>query len=181
MSLTAAWPALLLYSMATLDSFLVGFRVAAGRNLAIKKRAYFLAAMRRSFWLGQALLALSALVATLVLQLTPDPGETWRHFLIAAQNLLWAYAPYSVLVLVALGFYLIPKHDSRAIATVVILGPFTLLRPYVFLFGLAICWWQTREVVPCMIASFGVALQLGLEPVLEMRRKRRKSGDSVRA
>ena len=181
MNLTAAWPALLLYAMATLDSFLVGFRVAAGRNLALRKRTYLLSSMRSSFWLGQALLALSALVRTLVLQLSPARGETWRLFLVAAQNLLWAYVPYSVLVILALAFYLIPKHDSRAIATVVILGPFTLLRPYVFVFGLAICWWQTREVVPCLIASFGVLLQLGLEPVLELRRKRQKRDDGARA
>lgn len=174
MNLASAWPAILLYAMATLDSGLVGFRVAAGRNLAIRKRAYYLQAMRRSFWAGQALLGVSALVAFATLGLSADADSTWRDFLIAARNLLWAYAPYSVLVLLALAFYLIPKHDSRAIATVVILGPFTLLRPYVFLIGLAICCWRTGAVVPCLIASLGVALQLSLEPALEWRRSAEK-------
>lgn len=174
MNLGSAWPAILLYAMATLDSGLVGFRVAAGRNLAIRKRTYYLQAMGRSFWAGQALLGVSALVAFATLGLSADVEASWRVFLIAARNLLWAYAPYSVLVLLALAFYLIPKHDSRAIATVVILGPFTLLRPYVFLIGLAVCWWQTRAVVPCLIASFGVALQLSLEPALEWRRRLQK-------
>ncbi len=172
MNLIEAWPAILLYGMATLDSGLVGFRVAAGRSLAIRKRPYYLRAMGRSFIAGQALLALSAAMAGLALSLSAEPTASWELFLIAARNLLYAYAPYSVLVLLALAFYLIPKHDSRAIATVVILGPFTLLRPYVFLLGLAVCWLETRTPLPCLIASFGVALQLMLEPALERARSR---------
>ncbi|MCA9630558.1 MAG: hypothetical protein KC766_22965 [Myxococcales bacterium] len=171
MNLVDAWPAALLYAMATLDSGLVGFRVAAGRRLAIHKRGYYLRAMRQSFLLGQLVLAISASIAVLALSTVADTTAAWRLFLLAARNLLFAYAPYSLLVLLALAVYLIPKDDSRAIATVVILGPFTLLRPYVFLLGLGICWWQTRALLPCLIASFGVALQLALEPALERRRR----------
>jgi hypothetical protein len=86
--------------------------------------------------------------------------------------MLYVYAPYSVLVILALALYLIPKTDSRSLATVVVLGPFTMLRPYVFLLGLAACWLGSESISARLLATFGVALQLSLEPSLERRRAR---------
>lgn len=165
-----SYPAALLYLMATLDSALVGFRVASGRNLHIRKRQYFRQSIRQSFIAGQCLLLLSVGAVSAVLALAPEPEVLWHDFLDTARGMLLVYAPYSVLVVLALALYLIPKTDSRSLATVVVLGPFTMLRPYVFLLGLAACWFGGDSISPRLLASFGVALQLSLEPLLEWRR-----------
>lgn len=172
-----SYPAVLLYLMATLDSALVGFRVASGRNLHIRKRQYFRQSMRQSFIAGQCLLLLSVAVVLAALRLeggAPEGpgGAVWQEYLRAGGSMLFVYGPYSVLVVAALALYLIPKTDSRSLATVVVLGPFTMLRPYVFLAGLAVCWATSPSLSARVLATFGVGLQLCLEPALEWRRSR---------
>lgn len=123
-------PALLSF-FAILDAAFVGFRAAAGRDGRIDKRAYYARAMAHGTLAGVGLVVALGALTAVALVTAPDAARTYAELLvIGARMLLWIGA-YAGLVFVALGFYAVTSLDVRVLSTVAVLGPFTLLRPWI--------------------------------------------------
>lgn len=120
----------LLALLAVVDAAFAGFRAAAGRNARIFKRAYYARSMLRGALSGALLVALLGGLTLLLLATSADSAQRYAELLTAGTRMLWVFVPYAALVLGALLVYLFSNHDLRAFATVAILGPFTLLRPW---------------------------------------------------
>lgn len=125
----------LLTLLALVDAAFCGFRDAAGRNPRIEKRAYFLRAIRRGAVAGLAAVAALAALTFTVLWLAPDPADLWLDLLAAGRRLVLVHGAYATLVCAALLAYALPLHDVRVLAAVMILGPFTMMRPWVLAAG----------------------------------------------
>jgi hypothetical protein len=124
---------LLLAVLAFIDGTLCGFRAAAGRNPRIFTWTYYRAAMGRGAKLSAVTLAaFSAACAALVLL---GPEGTWPSMLETATVLVRVFGVFATLTLVALGLYLVGNFDFGVLATVLVLGPFTLLRPWTIVLG----------------------------------------------
>ncbi|MBK8259594.1 MAG: fatty acid desaturase [Polyangiaceae bacterium] len=121
----------LMVAFAVLDLAFAGFRAAAGRDGLIEKRAYYTRAMGEGAGLGLAFSAVMALVTWAVVRRAEDPGALFAELVATGSRMLLVFGGYAVLVLAALIVYTIAKHELRTLATVAILGPFTLIRPWV--------------------------------------------------
>jgi len=89
------------------------------------------------------------------------PHEQYADLVAVGERMLWLFVPYAGLVLGALSLYLVSNHDLRAFATVAILGPFTLLRPWIIAVGAAVGLYVTSQVSSwglTVIASSAVVL-----------------------
>lgn len=158
---------ILLAVLAVVDAAFAGFRAAAGRNAAVHKPDYFL----RATWMGAGvgLLAIALVCAWLGLTLVTatSPQVLFDAYIDAATRLVVAYAIYATIVVSALLAWTYPRAAQRALATVLVLGPFTLLRPYAIIAGAV---WAavgtTRwEVTGAVILA--AAVQLLVAPFLE--------------
>jgi hypothetical protein len=115
------------------DAILTGWRAAAGRDGRIDKRTYQRAALRRGAGAGAIVLASNgALVAALVAS-----GEPWATFDGAGAICVWVFGAFATLVLAAMAFWYSPIPETRLLATILVLGPLTLARPFVIAGGLA--------------------------------------------
>lgn len=127
--------AALLVAMAVLDAALCGFRDAAGRNPRIEKRAYYRRAILRGARAGAAAVVLLGALTGAALLASPDPGALYADLVAAGARMVVVYGAYATLVGVALLIYALPVPDLRILATVSILGPFTMMRPWVIAAG----------------------------------------------
>lgn len=129
-----------LVALAILDGAFAGFRAASGRDGRIGKTLYFARAM--AFGAAVSTLAVVALagLTALFVTIAPNPSGVWSQLLAMGERLLVVFLSAIALVLVALGFFVAAKHEVRTLATVAILGPFTLARPWIILGGTA---WAT--------------------------------------
>lgn len=152
--------------LALVDAAFAGFRDAAGRNPRIRKLGYFRRAVRRGLRAGAVSCAAVALVVVVLVGRAPAPADAYSRIAEAATLWLWPLGVYATLVLLALGVWLAAEPDLRALASVIILGPFTLIRPW---WIAASCLWvatatASAEAVIASIAA--AAAQLALEPAL---------------
>ena len=123
----------LLVALAILDGAFAGFRAASGRDGRIAKNRYFARAM--AFGAVASTLAVVALagLTALVVTVAPNPPGVWSELFAMGERLILVFLAAIALVLVALGFFVAAKHEVRTLATVAILGPFTLARPWIIL------------------------------------------------
>jgi hypothetical protein len=156
----------LLVALALVDAMFCGFRDAAGRRLHIDKRAYYRAAIRRGILAGiLAVLILGALAAALLMAAS-DPAALYATMTEAGRWMVWIYGAYAALVLVALLAYLVPDSDVSTLATVVILGPFTMLRPWVIWAGAAAAIAAAREPRTALLAALAATALSTLQRLL---------------
>lgn len=120
-----------LASIAVIDGVLAGFRAAAGRNGRIRKRGYYLIAMRRGLATGAAVLGCLALVLGVVLATAPDPPTRYASLTRAGATMLWVIGPFAVVVLVSLLGYAVLPWRAATFLMLLGLGPLTLVRPWV--------------------------------------------------
>jgi hypothetical protein len=123
-------PALLSF-LAVLDAAFVGFRSAAGRDGRIDKRLLYLRAVGHGALAGAGLVAALAALTAVVLATAPSAAATYADLLIIGERMLHVIGVYTLLVLVALALYASPNLDVRVLSTVAVLGPFTILRPWI--------------------------------------------------
>ena len=163
---------LLLWLLATVDSTLIGYRDAAGRNALIDKRAYFRRAMLRGAVAGQIAVAIVGLAAVGMLATTPQPVRLFETFEQAATRMLIVYVPYALILTITFFIRAIPSVDIRSITSVLVFGPFTLIRPLVVLAGAI--WGLLAAPTPRVGLLLGliVSLMLGMEYVLDRLRAR---------
>ena len=163
---------LLLWLLATVDSTFIGYRDAAGRNALIDKRAYFRRAMLRGAVAGQIAVAIVGLAAVGMLATTPQPVRLFETFEQAATRMLIVYVPYALILTITFFIRAIPSVDIRSITSVLVFGPFTLIRPLVVLAGAI--WGMLAAPTPRVGLLLGliVSLMLGMEYVLDRLRAR---------
>lgn len=129
--------ALAVVALALLDTTLAGFRCAAGRDGRIQKRAYYLAAMRRGLESGVFLCVLMGALTALCAS-RPDGAAFYADLVAIGLRMLPVFAAFGGLVVAALAVYGVSRHEVRTFATVAILGPFTLARPWVIALATAL-------------------------------------------
>ena len=163
---------LLLWLLATVASTFIGYRDAAGRNALIDKRAYFRRAMLRGAVAGQIAVAIVGLAAVGMLATTRQPARLFETFEQAATRMLIVYVPYALILTITFFIRAIPSVDIRSITSVLVFGPFTLIRPLVVLAGAI--WGLLAAPTPRVGLLLGliVSLMLGMEYVLDRLRAR---------
>lgn len=156
----------LLATLAFVDGTLCGFRAAAGRNPRIHLWPYYRASMRRG-----ALVSLASLVvfSSLALGVRLAGGDAqWSALLATADQLVIVYGAYATVTLAALALYLVGSFDFGVLASVLVLGPFTLIRPWVIGAGAAWAVWSAPDAVSAAFALSSAALMMNFERVLEL-------------
>lgn len=89
--------------------------------------------------------------------------------------MLWIFVPYAVAVVLSLALRSIPSTDLRSATSVFALGPFTAIRPFVMVAGVAygILGSQLRET--WVLGLFILGLMLSLEYFLNRAAAARQS------
>jgi hypothetical protein len=151
-----------------LDGGFAGYRARAGRYALIRRLPHDLRAVRRGCWVAVATLLLAAAcwLALGVARFGPSGLEFDPAAREAALRILRVAGAYTALVVLAFVPYLTGSPDLRSLTTVVLFGPFTLLRPFVVI-GASIlaAWGQPRDVV--LALALGGALTFLQDPLLE--------------
>jgi hypothetical protein len=149
------------FALSVTDAAFAGFRDAAGRDARIFKAELFRRAIRRGILGGIAVSLAGAGLAAAVAVL-----GRYGELMEAGRWMLLPLGVYATLVLAAMGVWATAEADLRTLASVVVLGPFTLVRPWVIaaaavLGALHAASWPSRAVVLAVCA-----LQLAIEPWL---------------
>ena len=87
----------------------------------------------------------------------------------AGVAMLAVYLPYGALVLLALAAYLTLSWRRRFLASAVLLGPLTLLRPLLAVAGLAWACLEARDAMVALVAAGATTAVLLVEPLAGRR------------
>jgi hypothetical protein len=153
--------AVALLFIAALDALFAGFRASCGRSGLVRHRRADVLASRRGLALGALLLAPVAAAIAADAAAGPDRLDLYNA---AGQGMLSVYLPYGVVVLLALGAYATLSWRRRFLASALLLGPLTLVRPLVALAGAGTAWWVTRDLAVGAVSLAAVAAVLAVEP-----------------
>lgn len=153
----------LLAVLAIIDAAFAGFRAAAGRDARIFKRAYYQRAVLLGVGAGVALVLALAAITVAALVLAPSPSALYAELLTIGARMLQVFLAYALLVVAALVLYATARRELRILATVSILGPFTLLRPLVVLVATTwgLCGGASLSAVALTVVSSASVLGLG--------------------
>ncbi len=146
-----------------LDGTLAGFRSSLGRSGAVEHRARDRVAARRGLLLMGVLLLPVALAAGLH-ALAPGrwPAEAYVR---AGAGMLAVYVPYAVVTLLALLVYVVLGWRWGYLASAVILGPFTWVRPLVAAVGVAVGVARGGDPVVTLGCLLALGAVLAVEPL----------------
>jgi hypothetical protein len=158
---TAAVAACLL-TLALLDGAFAGFRSAAGRTGLINHRRHDQEAARRGAWLAGVLLGPA--VALIGGDALAHPARL-ADYTRGEAAMLAIYGPYALLVLVALAAYATLTWELKYLASAVILGPLTLLRPAIAILGVIAAGVASNDLTVTIAAALSVIAVLAVEPL----------------
>lgn len=164
--------AVLLWLLATVDSAFIGYREAAGRTALIDKRAYYRHALIRGALFGQLAVLIVGVITVIVLVSVRDAGFLFSDLELVGARMLIVYVPYALILLITFCVRAIPSVDIRSITSVLIFGPFTLIRPLVVLAGALWGVMAAPGAITIALAVLIVTLMLGLGSVLSWLRSR---------
>jgi hypothetical protein len=164
--MTEPSPALLLGILCLTDAAFAGYRDVAGRDARIFKAELQRKAVRRGLRSGLAVGALVFALAAGAVAVAPSPAARFAELEVTARAMLPVLAVYATAVLAALGLWAAADADLRTLASVIVLGPFTLVRPWVIVLAGALGAWNAPSVPAAFIAVGACALQLALQPWL---------------
>jgi hypothetical protein len=151
---------------AVMDGAFSGFRAVQGRDGRVEKRALLRAAQRRAARWSLAGLGLLLGLFGLDWATSTDPGQLLGDADALAGEILWRVVPFAALVLVTVCLTAVPSVDLQSLASVLVLGPMSLARPYVLATGVAAAWLANPRAdlgLLCLLATAGL---LGLERLL---------------
>jgi hypothetical protein len=170
-----------LAALAFIDGTLCGFRAAAGRNPRIFLRRYYLRAMTRG---AIAVTVWLAIVLAVALSLRAVDATVWPAFAACATTMGWCYGAFATIVVLALALYASGNFDLGVLASVLALGPLTLIRPLVI--GVGAGWAAIHAdhlaaaglavVTGLVMANFERVLDLGHPPWRGLEGDRRAAG-----
>lgn len=159
---------LVLYLLAVTDCAFASYRSAGGRVALINKGSLAPRALLRGALFANVPVAIAAAVGWWVCSSSGSPQLILDNFTEAGQRMLSVYVPFAVICLVALSLQCIHSVDARSMSQVLILGPFTFLRPLVALAGVVYAMSGAMEspiylaVIPVMIGM------LCMQPFFDM-------------
>jgi low temperature requirement protein LtrA len=150
--------------LALLDGAFSGFRSSVGRTGLVNHRASDTRANQR----GAALVTV-LLVPVVALASCAAAADHRRAaaFTRAGRVMLAIYGPYAALVLAALAVYALLGWRQRYLASAVILGPFTLLRPIVAVAGAVAAALVCHDLVVAVSAVLATVAVLACEPLAD--------------
>jgi hypothetical protein len=159
---TAFLVAAALAVLALLDGTFAGFRASAGRTGLIDHRRADQLACLRGGALVCVLLAPVVAIASTEVALHPPRLAVFAR---AGEAMLAVYGPYGLVVLAALGCYAALGWRNRYLASAVILGPLTWLRPAVVAAGAILGSAAGPDPLVWACAGLAIAAVLAVEPV----------------
>lgn len=154
----------ILVLLGILDAAFSGFRSAQGRTGLVDHAHEDGAGMRR----GVVVFAMLSLPALAFLGI--DRGLLQHGvdaYVSAADTFLLAIAPFAAVVLLALAAYGALRWELRYLASAIILGPCTFLRPYVVVAAAVVAVVRSGEVGVAVAAGLAVVAVLAVEPILD--------------
>jgi hypothetical protein len=154
--------AIALLALALLDGALAGFRASLGRTGLINHRRSDYQAARRGAGLAGVLLTPVIIAACAGLLAHPARLGPYTR---AGKAMLEVYGPYALLVLTALACYMALNWRLKYLATALILGPFTLIRPVIAILGGALALAQGYDPAVAVLAGLSVIAVLMVEPL----------------
>ena len=163
---------LLLWLLATVDSAFIGYRDAAGRSALIDKRHYYRRALLRGALMGQIAVAIAGTVALAMLATSGQPAQLLATLDSVAMRMLMIYVPYALILIATFFVRAIPSVDIRSITSVLVFGPFTLIRPLVVLAGAIWGFLAAPTAGVALLLVLVVTLMLGMEFALDRLRAR---------
>jgi hypothetical protein len=152
--------------IAALDAMFAGFRASCGRSGLVRHFRADVLASRRGLALGVLLLAPLGAVIVADAVVRPDRLD---HYLAAGRAMLAVYLPYGLVVLAALAAYATLSWRRRFLASALLLGPLTLVRPVIALAGAGAACWATRDLTIAALSLAAVVAVLAVEPVAGRR------------
>lgn len=162
----------LLWLLATVDTAFIGYREAAGRSALIGKRSYYRRAMIRGALFGQLAVVLAGMAAAAVIVLSSEPRARLDEFQQAARCMAVVFVPYATVLFAAFAIRSIPSVDIRSITSVVIFGPFTLIRPLIVALGVTWGFACSPSFATGVLGTLVLVMMLSLERVLSALRKK---------
>lgn len=156
--------AVVLAALAVLDGSFAAFRSSVGRTGLIDHRDSDLQAMRRGAAMAALLLLPVAVLATIDVLRGADRLHAYTR---TGEGMVIIYLPYAALVLAALCVYGLLGWRLKYLASAVILGPFTLLRPAVAVLGLVFGAIWSRDTAAILLAGLSVAAVLMIESLAD--------------
>jgi len=162
--MTTAAVAAALLILAVLDGTFAGFRSSLGRTGLLDHRRSDYRASVRGGVLVLALLALPVVAASADAIGRPHRRHLYRR---AGEAMLVVYGPYAALVLLALLVYATLGWRLKYLASAVILGPFTLIRPVIAVGGALLAAVAADDVLVTVIGCLAVGAVLAVEPIAD--------------
>ena len=163
---------LLLWLLATVDSAFIGYRDAAGRSALIDKRDYYRHALLRGALVGQIAVAIVGIVAGGMLATSTEPARLFATLEQVGTRMLIVYVPYALILTITFFIRAIPSVDIRSITSVLVFGPFTLIRPLVVLAGAIWGLLAAPTTSVLLLLLLIVSLMLGMGYALDRMRSR---------
>jgi hypothetical protein len=161
--------AVALWGLCLTDAAFAGFRDAAGRDARIFKADFYRAAIRRGLGAGLVVSLMVSVGLTAMVAIAPDPAARFAELLRCAEWLTLVLGSYAAVVLVALGVWAAAEADLRTLASVVVLGPFTLVRPWVIVAAALVAVRAAPSSWAAAAVIGACSLQLAVEPWLGRR------------
>ena len=161
---------LVLWFLASVDAAFIGYREAAGRSALINKRAYYRNAMTRGALFGQIAVAIAAITIALLILLSPQPAMLIDDLHKAGSRMLIVYIPYALFIFLAVVLRAIPSVDLQSIASVLIFGPFTFIRPIVVVAGVVWGFLAAPGIATLLLGLLILSLMLTLGWIIERLR-----------
>jgi hypothetical protein len=156
----------LLVGLALLDGAFSGFRASLGRSGLVDHAA----SDREGALHGTRLVATMAIPGLLAFALDLTAGnQSASSYAEAGLIFLSLLAPYAILVILALVGYAVTGWRRRYLASALILGPFTLFRPYYVLAAATVTVLRVSDLSVTSTAVLAVAAVLLVEPIANLR------------
>ena len=132
-------------------------------------RRYYRAALARAAVAGTIVIAGNAGLVAALVAAASDPAAAWADLLRAGGRCVEVFGAFASVVLIALLFWLAPVRELRIIPTVTVLGPLTLLRPFVVAGGLLFAAAGASTWRVWLVAAVAGTSMLAFEHVLGRR------------
>lgn len=171
----------LLYVLAVVDCMFVSYRSAGGRNGLIKKRAYFTKACAEGAIFAQIPISVAGLLAFLIYSGTGNKPQLLEQFTFAGHAMLEFYLVFTLFIALALLIRCMRSVDARTIAQILVLGPFTFVRPYVAILGACNAILRSPHTGVTVVVCATVLMMLGTQFYFDSKNRypnflRRKQG-----
>jgi hypothetical protein len=159
-----------LWILATIDASFIGYREAAGRNALINKQAYYRRAMIWGALFGQIAVTITGAAVAVSILLSPEPVALIDDLQEFGLRMLIVYTPYALVIFLAFAVRAIPSVDLRSITSVLIFGPFTLIRPIIVVAGVVWGFLSVPRLATLLLGVLILTFMLALERVMSRLR-----------